>query len=152
MKTLVIDPLIAEARKETAMAGERERVKMLEDAAQGRSNAMDLEEVRRKTIEAEEMKQLKTLKRKDAQVMANKLQASATFDEKRAKSVVGVKAVKAEEDTHIDNNYDEACMHRHEWEELWAGPFGRFEDTRSISRTDRSYTWCCGIGSYGIRG
>lgn len=137
MKTLVIDPelekLIAEARKEIAMAGERERVKMLEDAAQGRSNAMDLEEVRRKTIEAEEMKQLKTLKRKDAQVMANKLEASATFDEKRAKSVVGAKAVKAKEDTHIDNNYDEACMYRLEWEELWAGPFGRFEDSSKYS-------------------
>lgn len=136
MKTLAIDPalekLMAEARKETAIAGERERIKMLEEAAQARSNAMDLEEVRRKTIEAEEMKQLKTLKRKDAQVMANKLEASATFDEKRVKSVVGAKAVKAEEDTHIDDNYDEACMYRHEWEELWAGPFGCFEDTTLI--------------------
>nr|CDM81829.1 unnamed protein product [Triticum aestivum] len=134
MKALAIDPelekLIAEARKESAMAGERERIKMLADAAQGRSNAMDPEEVRRKTVEAEEMKQLKTLKRKDAQVAAKKLEASEMFDEKRAKSVVGAKAVKAKEDTHIDDSYDEASMYRHGWEELWAAliPSMRYMD------------------------
>ncbi|XP_045090078.1 uncharacterized protein [Aegilops tauschii subsp. strangulata] len=136
MKTQAIDPeveeLIAEARKESAMAGERERIKMLEDAAQGRTNAMDPKEVRRKTMEAEEMKQLNTLKRKDAQVTANKLEASEMFDEKRAKSMAGAKAVKAKEDMRIDDSYDEACMYRHEWEELWAGTFGCFEDTTLI--------------------
>lgn len=76
MENFAIDPafkkLMAEIREETARADERERLKMLDETAHSRSNAMDPEEARRKAIEAE----MASKRKEAARAMAQQPQAS----------------------------------------------------------------------------